>query len=271
MKKILFNSTALLIVLVLISGTVLRSCGEKEAPELPPVSSMLMDFSDFEEGNQGAQKSTEGTYTNWLHAAGNVFAWNLITTVTMSIPVTAYATALNVEPVYIGDNVWNWTYDFTVGSTTYSAKLVGTRISNAEFTMEMYISAAGLLGFDEVLWFEGTIRYDHTHALWTLYENPYDPSPLLTAEYNMDFEADAYDIKYTNIRPENAENGSSIWYSYDPADTVYNSSYVITGSTNTINIEWDRVDKNGRVSDPAFYEDDLWHYWDVLLQDYYPE
>ncbi len=270
MKKVILNSTALILAVLLISGTGLRSCNNQEAPELPPVSSLLMDFSDFEDNSQ-TTKSTDPSYVNWPHAAANVVVWNIITSITMAIPVTAYAAALDQEATYLGDNTWQWAYDFTFGNTTYSAKLVGARISNAEFTMEMYISAAGALGFTDVLWFEGTIRYDHTHASWTLYENPYDPSPLLSAEWNMDYETDAFDMTYTNIRPGNVENGSSIRYDYDPADTIYNSSYVIATSSNTVNIEWHRTDKDGRVSDPAFYDDSDWHYWNEILQDYIPD
>jgi len=270
MKRAIFNSTSFLLALLLISGFSFRSCNKEQAPELPPVSSMVMDFSDFQDSKKAAD-ATEETYVNWVHSAAIVLIWNTITTVTMAVPVTAYTAMLDQKPVYLGDNTWQWSANVTIGLTNYTGKLVGTRISNDEFTMEMYISAIGVINYDEWKWFEGTIRYDHTHAEWTLYENPTSPSTFLSIEYNIDFEADNYDIKYTNIQPESTENGSWIQYAYDSADTVYNSSYVISASANTIDIEWSREDKDGRVMDPAFFSDELWHYWNELLQDYVPE
>jgi len=271
MKRVILNSTSILLVVLLLSGLTFRSCNKEQAPELPPVSSFVMDFSDFEDTTDASKKSTEATYINWAHSAGTVLFWNIITTVTMAVPVATYTAMLDQTPVYLGDNSWQWSANVTLNLTNYSARLVGTRISNEEFTMEMYVTAVGLSNFEDFKWFEGTIRYDHTHALWTLYETPSAPSTFLSVEYNIDYEADAYDMTYTFLRTGDNEYGSSIAYAYDSADTTYNSSYVITASSNTVDIEWHRMDKNGRVMDPAFYSDELWHYWDIYGQDYIPE
>jgi len=271
MKRILFNSTSFFLTILFVFGFTLRSCNKQEAPELPPVSSMVMDFSDFQSDDQSAKKSTEATYDNWSHAVGNVFAWNLITAFTMAVPVTVYSAMLDQTPVYLGNNEWQWNAVTTFGNSSYTGKLIGKRISNEEFTMEMYITAAGIINYTDFLWFEGTVRYDHTHGLWTLNYNPDEPVELMSAEWNKDFETEAFNMKYTYLTSDSTEAGNWIEYDYNPANTDYNSSYTISGSDNTINIEWNNINKNGRIKDPVFYSDEQWYYWNELLQDYIPE
>ncbi len=229
-----------------------------ERPELPPVESLVMDFSDF--GQQpGGMKGTAVSYESFLHSYLSVFFWNVASTVTFAVPVAAYGHALQQNPVYLGDHTWEWSFDFTVANLNYKATLTGARISNEEFSMEMVIalSAAPIQG---VKWFDGVVRYDHTHATWNLYKN--GSVKVLEAEWNKDYESGDADMTYTYTEEGHEEDGSYIMLAYMPEE-FYNAAYTISLAAGVTNIEWNTNTKEGRVKDPVKFGDSEWHCWDT--------
>lgn len=267
--KSLDMKSKLLFVVTLFLGFLFVGCEKEEnnePPELPPMESVLIDFSNFKDSSDTLNnKKGLADYNHWGNAFLTVSGWNVFISMGMAVPVVAYKEALKQDPVYLGDNRWEWTYDITVNSVEFSATLVAERISNEEFTAAMHISRSGPGGFDDFKWFEGTVRYDHTHASWTIYENPADPSPMITILWNRDWEADTLDITYTNIRPADNENGSFINYSVDPAKD-YDASYTISLSSGETLIEWNQETKAGRITSPERFGNDLWYCWDANLQ-----
>lgn len=257
------------ITAAIAAAIILGGCKKDEqetAPELPPMESMLMDFGDFEDPSD-TLSSTKSVvqYSNWGNAFTNVAVWNMFISLGTAIPVTAYAELLKQQPVYLGDNSWEWSYDVTVNSMNFKASLVTERISNEEFTAAMYMSYDGQGGFEEFKWLEGTVRYDHTKAVWTLYENPVNPSAIVEMAWNRDREAGTGDITCTNVKAGASENGSSISYSYDP-ERLYDSRYSISVTSGNVEIEWDKETKAGRIKHPGKSGSDLWYCWDVNLQ-----
>jgi hypothetical protein len=230
-----------------------------ERPELPPVESLVMDFSDFAEPAEGkAAKGTLNTYMNFTYSYLTVGFWNVAATLYSVLPVTAYTYALQQSPVYLGDHTWEWAFDFPLNNLSYTATLTGKRISNEEFSMEMVIglTAAPNTG---VKWFDGVVRYDHTHAIWTLYEN--GTMEALEIEWNMNYETGNADLTYEIVKEGNQEFGSYITWAYDPED-VYDASFTISVVAGMTNIEWDAVTIQGRVKAPVHFGDELWHCWD---------
>jgi hypothetical protein len=142
--------------------------------------------------------------------------------------------------------------------------LIAYRLSNDEFKAEMYISKSG--GFSDFKWYEGTIRYDRTHASWTMYENPLNNTALLSIEWNRDWETGSGDIIYSLIKPGSAEYGSYISFEIDPV-AIYDASYEMQVSQKTTVIEWNRTNHSGHVSSYNKFGDESWHCWNVLLQD----
>jgi len=235
-------------------------------PDLPPVESLMMDFSDFSELPGGAAKGIVSTYDNAVHAYYSVLFWNTILTANLVVPVTAYGYALLQQPVYLGDNAWEWSYDFTILQMNYTATLTGKRINNETFSMKMVIALEALpnLGFT---WFDGVVRYDHTHAEWNLYKNNDGTSvKVLEAVWNIDYETDESDLTYTYAEPLQNETGSYITMGI-VAGSSYDAYYNISLTTGMTDIEWYRVTKAGRIMDPAYFEDNLWHCWNDLLED----
>lgn len=228
-----------------------------ERPELPPVESLVMDFTNFSEP-PGSMKGTEATYENVYHSYLSVVFWNVAATVTMALPVVAYGHALQQEPVYLGDRIWEWSFDFPLNSVNYTATLTGARVSNEEFSMEMVIAPA-LTPDMGVKWFDGIIRYDHTHATWNLYKE--GSVKVLEAQWNKDYETEEADLTYTFVEPGHNENGSYIMLAYMPQE-FYDAAYTISLAAGETLIQWNTTTIEGRVKDLVKFEDSEWHCWD---------
>ena len=251
---------ALLSLFILIS---FQSCKKDHgvAPDIPPESSFVTDFSDFDDSKNLA----EMTAVNWGHSAFNVAVWNVIITIGLVVPVASYVEALrNHEAVYQSDNTWLWEYSFDVGSSSFTAKLYGT-IKTGYIDWSMYISQAGV--YEDFLWYSGTSMLDGSSVDWILYDNPTGQNELLSIEWFKSSETTG-NITYTNIVPGGNENGGYIKYGND-SETDLNAYYLIynKGLDNLTQIEWSQTNQNGRVKDEHRFGDTNWHCWDTNYQD----
>jgi hypothetical protein len=232
-----------------------------ERPELPPIESLVMDFSNFSEP-PGGMKGTTKTYENFYHSYFSVLFWNVATTVTMALPVVAYGHALQQTPVYLGDRTWEWSFNFPLNNQNYTAMLTGSRISNEEFSMEMVIAMETTPDQGEK-WFDGVVRYDHTHAAWNLYKD--GSVKVLEAEWNKDFETEEADLAYTYVKTGKEETGSYIKLEYMPEE-LYDAAYTISLAANETIIQWNTTTIEGRVKDLKRFEDSQWHCWDSAAE-----
>jgi len=223
------------------------------------MESLAMDFSDFK-NEPGGTKGTVASYGNFTHSYLSVLFWNVTSTLIMTLPVAAYGHALQQEAVYVGDHTWEWSFDFLFEDLDYTATLTGSRISNEEFSMEMVVALAALPE-QGVKWFDGVVRYDHTHALWNLFKE--GSVKVLEAEWNKNFETEAGDLKYSYVEDDQEETGSFIMFQYMPRE-VYDAAYTISLAAGTTQIEWNIETKEGRVKDPVKFGDSNWHCWDSI-------
>ena len=248
---------------VILLSVVFSSCNKnKTAPELPPESAFVANFSDF---NDNGKALADSTIVNWGHAAINVGFWNAIITIGLAVPVASYVEAVkNHEAEYQGDNTWLWTYSFNAGVNTYSADLYGV-LKSETVEWEMYITKSG--EYEHFLWYSGISNLDRNHGTWTLYNKPADPTELLGIEWNRTTDSTG-NIKYTNIVPGGAENGGYIFYGND-SNSDLNAYYNIynKGEDNLIQIEWSQANQNGHVKNTKFFGDDIWHCWDETHHD----
>lgn len=228
-----------------------------DRPVLPPIESLVMDFGDFNQ-QPDAKKGTE-TYRNFLHSYFTVWFWNVATTVTFAVPVTAYAYALQQDAVYLGDHTWEWAFDITIASVSYTVTLTGKRLNNEEFSMEMVV-AGSATPEETVRWFEGVVRYDHTHATWDFFQE--GTEVVLEAEWNKDFETGEGDLTYTYVEAGHEQEGSFIMLSYMPEE-FYDAAYTVSLATGMVNIEWNTETREGRVKDSVKFGDSEWHCWDT--------
>ena len=260
-----FQISAFIFAVILIAG--ISSCKKEDKPEqpqLPPYESMIMDFSDFDQ-TPSSSKAVINEYNNFINAYVSVAFWNSITTSTIIIPALAYSEMLlnSGDPDLIDDNTWVWTKQFGHHDVAYTATLTAIRLNNEEFSMEMKIASAAYPD-QGMVWFDGVVRYDHTHALWNLYKFDEGAVKVIEAEWNKDFETGVSDLKYTFVEAGSDEYGSYIISGVNPA-LEYDAYYTVSLSSNTVNIEWDKESKAGRIKNPAYFEDSEWHCWNNML------
>ena len=242
----------------------ISSCEKEPEPmKLPPMGSLVIDWDKF------PTKSTKSidedlTIANWFYSAASIVVWNTVVAANIVVPTVAYGAAFNHEPVYLGDETWQWSYSETISQRTIAARLVGSRIDNETFKMEMFLSETG--NFPEFKWFEGVIRYDHTEANWTLSHSPQNPVTYLNISYQKDFVTDSTGIIYTVIDPDNELFNGYIDYGVNP-ELDFDAHYTISRGDTTTYIQWDTETRAGRVKDQRHYGGNLWHCWDTMLQD----
>lgn len=253
---------------------MLAGCGDdnpvesESPPELPPQSSMIMDFNDFQDGNEAPLHpdgiTTAQSRLHWGRSALLVGVWNIVLTVTLAVPVASFVAAFQNAPVRQGDGSWSWTYSFNAGGT-HTAVLNG-KIVEADVQWKMTISKTG--DYTNFEWYTGVSRLDGTEGTWTLNLDPDNPTPFLYIEWEHNYADSTASLKYTNIIPGNAENGAYIHYGIT-ADTTYDLFYDIYGKglDNLTKIQWNYETKAGRIQDEHYYSDTDWHCWDENLDD----
>jgi len=261
MMKHIVTNRLLAIILSISMVAAFSSCDKEpvsKRPELPPLESLVMDFSDFNQQPAGMKGTTE-TYENFLHAYGTVLLWNVASAATIALPAAAYAHALDQEPEYLGDHIWEWSFELDLQGGSYGVVLTGTRLNNEEFSMEMVIHSS-LLPEQEMKWFDGVVRYDHTHAVWNLYGE--GGVKKMEAEWNKDYETEAGDLTYTYVEPDHEETGSFITYSYMPGE-VFDASFTSSLSERETVIQWNTSTLKGRIRDASLFGDNDWHCWEA--------
>ena len=252
-----------LLVLVLSASVVMNGCkkdDEGDPPELPPKSALLMDFTGFE-----SQKKSVEQY-HFAQAALTVWFWDILALATVAVPSVAYAEAFNHDPVYKGDNSWEWAYSITQGQVEFSVKLVSQRISNEEFTLKFYVTTSepvyygqSMITLEDFMWFEGTVRYDRTTAEWTLYD-PVSEEGLLDISWEYNYEEDTWMIRYDIVDEENEQYGSYIEQGH--TTNAYNAYFEVQFGSDLTNIEWETTGFSGRIKAPHSFGDSDWHCWD---------
>lgn len=263
MKQKTISSLMAVAVMIALLATSCSKDEQNGAPEMPPIESFQMDFSDFTEFPDTTDNlKSQHTYQHFVHSYVTVGVWNLVTVVALAVPVAVYLESFKHTPEFLGDDAWQWTYSVD----TYTARLVATRISNEKFTAEMFISKTGAGAYEDFKWFEGTIAYNHTEANWKMYESPANNVQWLDIEWTKDWEADTSQITYTNVKAGAEEFGSYITYGItDDAD--YNAFYTLYSAESEVNIKYNTQTKEGRVKAPVYFEDIDWHCWNELFQD----
>ena len=127
-------------------------------------------------------------------------------------------------------------------------------------TWEMYITKEG--EFEDFLWYFGKCDFLATGGYWILHKNPTNDVPLLQIDWERNYLDSTGSIKYTNVEPGGAENGGYIHYGLT-LDEPYNAYYDIynKGQDNLVEIEWNKLTKDGRVKNQQWFKDTEWHCW----------
>jgi len=235
---------------------------EGEAPELPPQSSFIIDFSDFTSSTLTASaRAVLGPtgHTYWERSAVVVGAWKSILTVTLAPPVAAFVTSFSHQPEW-ADGAWTWPYDFNVWGVRHSARLEARSVA-AGVRWDMYISKEG--AYTDFHWYTGVSNISGTAGTWLLSRGPADSTAFMEVDWHRASSGETYDTRYTNVVTGTNEYGSYITYGVT-GDTPFDAFFVLFYGAqphNLTEIEWTRTTKAGRTRDPAFFQDSAWRCW----------
>ena len=254
------------LIVIIALTTVLSSCkkDKEDAPQIPPESSFVMDFSAFSNPNDTLASREISTYTNWGYSYTVVLFWQTMVAAELAIPTIAFTESFNHEAVYHPDeDNWTWTYSVVVNETSYTAELTGY-IAGDSAVWEMRVSSGMIL--NDFLWYYGKSALDRSGGWWIIQENPLAPSPVLRIDWHNNGEGIA-DIKYTDVHIGGALPGSYIFYGTS-AD-YFNRYYHLYGAENDnlTEIQWSSVNYDGRVKDAAYFGHENWNCWATNLMD----
>lgn len=254
-------------LIIILSASSFFSCKKDkgEAPVLPPVESMTIDFSNFTTLKKSGDLVNfgKGTETsNWEFAATAAVVWKLIITTTLAIPVTSFKIAIDQTPTYLSTKTWQWSYNVSVAAVTYKARLTG-QIGSSDVQWKMYISKADPGGFAEFVWFEGTSKLDGTGGQWTLNQSSATPEAYLQIDWTKTGTSIG-SIKYTFVKNLDSFKTSYIEYGLTTGtlNAFYNIHYYNGTKFSDVNVEWNTTTKNGRVKCLDYLGDSDWHCWD---------
>jgi hypothetical protein len=273
-ENLLRATGALIVAAVMITGSGCNNAAPPTdtPPDVPPQSTMIIDFSDFTSGGNGGESTARVQQAlpgaNFTFAAINLAIWNTVVTVTLAVPVVAFVESFDHEPEQLDSGVWEWSYSFRINGVEHSAALQAD-VSNNGVDWTMLISKEG--EYTDFEWFTGQSNLAGTAGTWTLNhppgDDPENPGPFIFIEWNRDPSAETGDIKYTNITPDSPEFGGFIFYGVTGA-APFNAFYTIAsaGDDRTIEIEFNTETIAGRVRDEIHFNDTEWHCWDEALQ-----
>ncbi len=265
-KSTFYLFSSIFVLFTIVSLAVLQGCNDKDepAPQLPPESTFIIDFSDFQDADTTTNRDTE-TYKNWWWAATNVVVWNTFISINMAVPVASFREAFNHEAVYDPDNgSWTWSYNFTSGAVYLAELSVENYYDSLLWVMQITKNAA----FSNFQWYSGVSSKDATGGYWIINKSPQETVPLVKITWQRSTADATGFIKYLNIVPGGAENGGYIHYGIT-SNSPYEAFYDIfnKGQDNLTEIRWSRSTKVGMIKDPDHYGQDGWHCWNELLQD----
>lgn len=278
MKSFKFKScctvAVLLSIIFMIGCTKNDPLGSQKgpAPDIPPVSTFLMDFTVFPSSRLSKPLPTFDDNSdrlmsnkNWAFSAFQAGVWNTLITIGFAVPVAAFVESFNHEPEYRSDGTWVWTYQVPVNGVKHTAEL-HAKPALSGIQWEMYISKEN--AYSHFKWYDGFSNIPATEGSWTLYKSPEDQLPMIEIVWHRTPGQGTGDIRYTNVIPNGPENGGYIYYGKSKND-VYDAFYHIynKGKDNLTVIEWNSTMKNGRVKDTQHFGDNDWHCWDRNLQD----
>ncbi len=237
------------------------------APELPPATMYTVPTAalrNTDSDTSATATSLNGvTYHNWIHAGLNVLYWNTVVFVNMVIPTAAFGEAFNHDPVYIGNSTFEWSYTYNAqNGDSYEVILTGQYVNNTqEVDWVMTVSKAG--GFQDFVWYTGTVSTDLTTGEFILNRHPANPQTFVSITHTKELSLGNAATRFTNIIPGDNGNGNYLEYRIEN-NGAFNRALDVQGNgNNLLEIQLNEPGGDGRVRHPQHFGDNEWHCWDT--------
>ncbi len=261
------------VVLILMLGFTWGCKSEEEeaggvattetAPALPPVQSMMVDFSTMGFGsspnsidlssNRSISHSILGTH--FADAAIVVLYWNVAVITNLAIPAMVFGVAGSQPAVDEGNRTWTWTIpSTTIGAKQVSAQLTGVVSEDGTAVgWSMKINATPTDANDcctNFEWFTGEHTVHAGNGTWQFY----DPAAPAAAEKNW---AIAWNVAsstektltFTNnssdATTDSWGNGSDLKYAVSGDTVTFTAQNSIKNNATIIN--WNTADTSGNI------------------------
>jgi hypothetical protein len=225
---------------------------------LPPSESMIIDFSNFTSEKKSA--GLKGTETStWEFAAAVSEVWSSFITSNLEIPITAFRFAADHEPTFLEDTTYQWSYNFSVNSSSYKARLTG-KIRTNDVYWEMYITKEETGGFADFLWFKGTSSSNGLEGQWVFKQSPASPVQMFCNDWTKT-ETLISSVKYTYLKNDTNLNSYILYGLTTGSSKASYEIHFTNGFYSDADIDWNTTDLNGRLKCTDYLHDNNWHCW----------
>jgi len=230
-------------------------------PELPPASSMAVDFSLFGSGG-GADVGFE-TRLHFTTAAVSVGLAQLATVLHLAVPTAVFAAAANNTPSFEEDGRWHWRYTASDAGQLWTAHLSGS-VVGSEVVWDMRItSPQHSPALDEFLWYGGSSRTDRSRGNWYFNDPARAPSAVQLATLDWTHES-AFIHGVTITATGGPGAGDILTADHNGSERLVTWSDASTGGT--VEISWDVSTGAGYII-ATNYNGGVKSCWDGLQND----
>ena len=256
MTKIMRNLlSSILILCIMLTG--LAGCIENAAesengdtpPELPPDSSMTMDFSAFGYGKLAP--SAAMSQKNFNAAAGRVLILDLGVIIILAPPAALFKAAQTTTPILQPNGSWLWEYKVKFLGQEYEANLTG-RLQGFKTVWSMKVTNLALPNpLDNFEWYYGEAALDNRSGEWHFFDpaTPEEANEVLVLEWSVKNNGDG-GIMLSNTNERGEGFGDELSYSVD--GTTATVEFFDNSENLTAFIEWDLITIAGCIRVPGY-------------------
>ncbi|HKK46064.1 MAG TPA: hypothetical protein VJ964_11125 [Balneolaceae bacterium] len=232
-------------------------------PELPPSSSMNMDFSGFQ-NNQKINNTETQSSNNFGHAVAAAIIMKAVVDANLVIPKILLTAAANSDAQLNDNDKWEWSYSKTADGNTYSVRLVASRDGSGTITWDCYVTNSNL-NLNDQLFFSGTTNSDATEGTWTYYNLQNTGSQEEVSQINWTVNGqDNVNLKLQVTSDRNDNKGDYIKYTFD--GTLKTATYYDASTDETTEIQINVDTHIGYFISPN-YNNGMQSCWDNSFQD----
>jgi len=248
------------VILIAIFAVGFTDCRKQEfqdsvAPGLPPIESMSIPLKGFTT-KSGINNSK--SYLWYGVSTLYIRMWNEIISSTLTFPEASFTEAFNHKSVQVKDNLWQWTYHFTVLAEEYISEL------QASLDGKEVIKGS----FLRFKWFTGISKHDGTSGSWVIYKSPTEINELYGIDWQKNHKDGTSEVTFTNLYHGKFNKYSYINYKktmvkpYDATYTIYDGP-----ENKIVAIQWNSLTNEGSIKLTHNKKIDGPHYWDLNKTD----
>ncbi len=233
-----------------------------EPPELPPVSSMTMDFSAFGGGKLAPSRALAAK--NFGNAVTRVLLLDVAVILVLSPPVAFFKTAAGTIPVRQDDGSWLWDYTVNFLGQKYDVDLTGRLVGLKTVWSMKVTNTSRQIPLEDFEWYSGEAALDNKSGSWRFFDpaTPNETNQIATIEWSI--RADKSEIVFSNTNGLDLNFGDVLSYSVE--GTMALIAFYDASKNITADITWELETIAGSIKVPD-YNDGERACWDENQQD----